>query len=161
MKPRPKNTKPNKTANANAPVRTKKLPTRRGVLGFGLISAATLGAAGYLLWPVLRPGISGAPAGTVPVNISMSGFAPNVLTARVGEPIRLQLINRDNALHSDGGGWHQFAIDELGLDWKVAPLSEALASFTVDVPGKYDFYCGICCGGKANPYMHGQLVVEA
>lgn len=161
MKPRPQNTGTRKDGTAAAPDGTRKLPTRRGVLGFGLISAATLGTAGYLLWPVLRPGTGGAPAGAVPLNISMSGFAPNVLTVRAGAPVELQLINRDNSLHSDGGGWHQFAIDELGLDWKVAPLSEERVSFTVDRPGTYDFYCGVCCGGKENPYMHGQLVVEA
>lgn len=161
MKPKPQTTSTHKAGTTGAPDEARKLPTRRGVLGFGLISAATLGTAGYLLWPALRPGTGGAPAGAVPVSISMSGFAPNVLTARAGAPIELQLINRDNSLHSDGGGWHQFAIDELGLDWKVAPLSEERVSFTVETPGTYDFYCGICCGGKANPYMHGQLVVEA
>ena len=90
----------------------------------------------------------------------MSGFSPSVISARVGQKISLQLINKDNSLHTDGGGWHQFAIDDLDIDFKVAPLEVSEVSFTVDTPGTYDFYCGICCGGKANPYMHGQLVVE-
>jgi len=136
-------------------------PNRRSVLGFGLVAAGTLGAAGYLLWPVVRQATLATPTDAVAVRISMSGFAPNVLRARVGEPIDLQLINPDNSLHSDGGGWHQFAIDELGVDFKIGPLSEERIGFTVDTPGTYDFYCGICCGGKANPYMHGKLVVEA
>jgi len=136
-------------------------PSRRSVLAFGLIGAGALGASGYFLWPVVRQATLVTPADATPVSISMGGFAPNVLRARAGVPIDLQLINRDNSLHSDGGGWHQLAIDELGLDFMVGPLSESRVSFTVDRPGTYDFYCGVCCGGKANPYMHGQLVVEA
>ena len=136
-------------------------PSRRSVLAFGLIGAGALGASGYFLWPVVRQATLVTPADATPVSISMSGFAPNVLRARAGVPIDLQLINRDNSLHSDGGGWHQLAIDELGLDFMVGPLSESRVSFTVDRLGTYDFYCGVCCGGAANPYMHGQLVVEA
>lgn len=136
-------------------------PTRRGLLGFGLVAAGTLGAAGYFLWPAVRQNLIGAPAGAVPVAISMSGFAPNVLTVKAGQRVELQLINRDNSLHSDGGGWHQFAVEELGLDFKVAPLTERLVGFTVEKPGTYDFYCDVCCGGKANPYMQGKLIVEA
>ncbi len=155
------NTEPSKTTPEQAPEGSHRKPGRRDVLSFGLIAAGAVGAAGYFLWPVLRQSALRTPEATEPVVISMSGFSPNVLTARVGEKVNLQLVNKDNSLHSDGGGWHQFAIDDLGLDFKVAPLSETKVSFTVDKPGTYDFYCGICCGGKANPYMHGKLVVEA
>lgn len=136
-------------------------PSRRNVLGFGLVAAGALGASGYFLWPAVRQATLATPADALAVRISMSGFAPNLLRARAGVPVELQLINPDNALHSDGGGWHQFAIDELGVDFKIGPLSEERVGFLVEKPGTYDFYCGICCGGKANPYMHGQLVVEA
>ncbi|MFV2034970.1 MAG: cupredoxin domain-containing protein, partial [Halocynthiibacter sp.] len=153
-------TRPSGNAPKPAPEGTLHRPSRRNVLSFGLITAGAVGGAGFFLWPVLRQSTLSTPEATVPVVISMSGFSPNVLTARVGEKVRLQLVNKDNSLHSDGGGWHQFAIDDLALDYKVAPLSESEVSFTVDKPGNYDFYCGICCGGKANPYMHGELVVE-
>jgi peptide/nickel transport system substrate-binding protein len=33
-------------------------------------------------------------------------------------------------------------------------------TFTPDKAGTYTFYCDICCGGKANPTMNGQIVVE-
>ena len=136
-------------------------PNRRNILGFGLVVAGALGASGYFLWPALRQNMREVPDGALSVTISMSGFAPNTLVARAGQRIDLQLVNPDNALHTDGGGWHQFAIDELELDVLVAPLSEERVSFTVDTPGIYDFYCGVCCGGQANPYMHGRLTVEA
>ncbi len=154
-------TEPKKTTPEHASQNARRKPSRRDVLGFGLIAAGSVGAAGYFLWPALRQTMLTTPAATVPVVISMSGFSPNTVAAKVGQQINIQLINKDNSLHSDGGGWHQFAIDELALDFKVAPLTEAALSFVVDKPGTYDFYCGICCGGKANPYMHGQLVVEA
>jgi len=144
-----------------APEDAPNRPSRRSFLSFGLIGGGTLAAAGYFLWPAVRQNMREVPAGALSVTISMSGFAPNTLVARAGQRIDLQLVNPDNALHTDGGGWHQFAIDELELDVLVAPLSEERVSFTVDTPGTYDFYCGICCGGQANPYMHGSLTVEA
>jgi cytochrome c oxidase subunit II len=135
-------------------------PSRRKVLTFSLIAVGSFAAAGYFLWPAIRQ--FGQTAGSEErlVAVSMSGFAPNTISVRAGQLVSLQLVNKDNALHSDGGGWHQFAIDELGLDFKVPPLTVSKVSFTVDQAGVYDFYCGICCGGKANPYMHGELVVE-
>src|SRR3972149_2301788 len=27
--------------------------------------------------------------------------------------------------------------------------------------GVYDYYCDVCCGGKANPTMRGKLIVES
>jgi len=136
-------------------------PSRRGVLTFSLIAGGAVATAGYLLWPAIRQiGLTREPEERV-VSVSMSGFSPNRLTIGAGQEITLQLVNKDNSLHTDGGGWHQFAIDEFDLDFRVPPLTILRESFTIDRPGAYDFYCGICCGGKANPYMHGELVVEA
>lgn len=137
-------------------------PTRRDMISFGVIATGAIAASGYFLWPVVRQsGLFSAATAATPVAISMSGFAPSQLRAKAGEPIMLRLINKDNSNHSDGGGWHQFAIDGIDVDFKVAPLDVVDVSFTIAAPGTYDFYCGVCCGGKANPYMHGQLVVEA
>tara|TARA_R110002072_G_scaffold84217_4_gene190880 strand:- start:1182 stop:1667 length:486 start_codon:yes stop_codon:yes gene_type:complete len=135
--------------------------SRRNLLSFGLISAGTVAAAGYFLWPAVRQSSLFLEPAQRRVQISMGGFSPNKISARVGQEISLQLVNKDNSLHTDGGGWHQFAIDDLQIDFKVAPLTVSDVSFIVDKPGNYDFYCGICCGGKANPYMHGQLLIEA
>jgi len=149
-----------KPARHDAPSGRK--PSRRDVISFGVIAAGVVAASGYFLWPVVRQSsLFAMPTEAISLAISMSGFAPNRLVARVGQPIQLQLINKDNSLHSDGGGWHQFAIDELDVDFKIAPLDRSEVSSAVDKPGRYDFYCGVCCGGKENPCMHGQLVVEA
>lgn len=149
------------SAGSNRKQEAARRPSRRNVLTFGLIAAGALGGAGYLLWPAIRQTSPGDSADAKPIAVSMSGFSPNRISARAGQKITLRLINKDNGLHTDGGGWHQFAIDELRLSYKVAPLQTSEISFIVDKPGTYDFYCDVCCGGKANPYMHGKLVVEA
>ena len=161
MKHRPHRSSDKKRSPAQQPAGDPGGPSRRDVLSFALITGGVIAAAGYFLWPMIRQSRLALAPTERRVAISMSGFAPNRMTARVGQEIRLQLVNKDNALHTDGGGWHQFAIDELGLDFKVAPLTVSNVSFTVNEPGIYDYYCGVCCGGRANPFMHGSLVVEA
>lgn len=103
-----------------------------------------------------------APAaeGALPVQISMAGFAPDEIQAQVGQPIQIELINMDDSGHTDGGGWHNFIVERLGVSEKVAPKKRLVFSFTPTEPGEFDFYCDICCGGKENPYMHGRLIVS-
>ncbi|MGG5253416.1 cupredoxin domain-containing protein [Neobacillus sp. SM06] len=93
------------------------------------------------------------------VEISMSGFTPPVIRAKAGEKITIQLVNPDNSQHSDGGGWHQFASDELKIDYKLPPESTKTIQLKVDQPGEYVFYCDVCCGGKENPSMQGKLII--
>ncbi len=100
------------------------------------------------------------PDNAISVELSMQGFSPNEITVSAGDTVDLYLINLDNKYHSDGGGWHQFAIDELNIDFNVGPKINQLVSFTPTEPGTYYFYCDVCCGGKENPYMQGTLVVR-
>ena len=96
----------------------------------------------------------------VQVHASMGGFDPPALTVKAGQTVRVEFSSMDTAFHSDGGGWHQFAIDELDLDWQVGPESSEVFEFTAPAtPGAYAFYCDICCGGKENPSMQGELTV--
>jgi len=69
----------------------------------------------------------------------------------------------DKSHHTDGGGKHQWAVDELGVNIIAQPLSSDYATFSPDKAGTFLhllFYCDICCGGKANPTMSGQIIVE-
>jgi len=101
-------------------------------------------------------------ASAIQVHASMGGFDPRALTVKAGEAVRIELSSMDNSMHSDGGGWHEFAIDALGIDWKVGPLSSKVFEFTAPATaGTYSFYCDICCGGKENPSMQGKLTVTA
>jgi plastocyanin len=98
-------------------------------------------------------------AAAVQVHASMGGFDPPALTVKAGERVRVEFSSMDTSMHSDGGGWHQLAIDDLGIDWKVGPLSSDVFEFTAPGAGAYSWYCDICCGGKANPSMQGTLTV--
>jgi cytochrome c oxidase subunit 2 len=107
--------------------------------------------------------LQGPPASDVTalqVHASMGGFDPETIAVKAGQTVRVELASMDTPLHSDGGGWHQFAIDELGIDWKVGPESSQVFEFRAPAtPGTYSWYCDICCGGKENPSMQGKLTV--
>jgi len=129
------------------------------VVGGG--AAVVLLAAVLALAPVFtpRPAPPAGPNGASLV-ISMAGFTPNRVTVRAGQPVTLTLTNPDSQFHTDGGGWHQFAIDALRLDVRIAPRSTERVTLAALAPGTYEFYCDICCGGRANPSMLGVLEVQ-
>jgi cytochrome c oxidase subunit II len=97
----------------------------------------------------------------VRARMGAAGFEPMGLTVKAGQAVKIELTSMDGSLHSDGGGWHQFAIDALGIDWKVGPLSSRVFEFTApSKPATYSYYCDTCCGGKENPAMQGKLTVS-
>jgi heme/copper-type cytochrome/quinol oxidase subunit 2 len=120
-----------------------------------------LGIAGYLLVSGLFPNLPISSPNTIDISGSMSGFSSNVIHVRAGEEVTLRLTSLDNQYHTDGGGQHQWAVDELGLNVVAPPLGSESLTFTPDQAGTYTFYCDICCGGRANPTMQGTLIVEA
>ncbi|MBI5813091.1 MAG: cupredoxin domain-containing protein [Deinococcota bacterium] len=129
-------------------------------LVFWLVLLAALGVALVLfLEPYLRT-TQAPPQGAV-VQISMSGWQPTVVKAKLGQPLTITMVNLDNSLHSDGGGWHNFVVEEFGVSERVPPKQTLSFSFTPTKAGEYLFYCDICCGGKENPFMQGRLVVSA
>ncbi len=132
---------------------------------FGVIVLAVLAAIGFFLAPVFIPRASGESesGGGKIVNIQagMDGFDQKENHVKVGEPLTINLQSMDNSMHTDGGGQHQFAIAELGVNLIAQPLSSNRTTFTVSKAGTYTYYCDICCGGKANPTMNGKLVVES
>jgi cytochrome c oxidase subunit II len=134
------------------------------IAGFGVIVLLVMTAVVYLLAPLFaaQPSAIVQDGNTKTVNIqaAMDGFDIKEIHAKVGETIKVNLRSMDNSMHSDGGGKHQFAIDELGVSIVVQPLSIGSGTFTPDKPGTYTFYCDICCGGRANPTMNGKLIVE-
>jgi cytochrome c oxidase subunit II len=129
------------------------LPVRIGA--FVALSLAVALAA-FLVWP-RTPTATAAQR----VTVDMAGFHPANLTATAGQPMQIQIINPDSSMHSDGGGWHELAIPELGIDAKVGPRSDKTIDIPAAAPGEYAFYCDVCCGGKENPSMQGVLKVTA
>lgn len=89
----------------------------------------------------------------------MAGFEPARLVGRAGRDLTLTFVNPDSRFHTDGGGWHQFRIDSLGVDVKIPPSSRQAVTLRTLPAGTYEFYCDVCCGGKENPAMRGVLEV--
>lgn len=134
-------------------------------VAFGLLVLAVIVGIGYFLSPLLSPKASGVMqtenGKVINVQAAMDGFDLTEIHVKAGETVTVNLRSLDNSMHTDGGGKHQFAIDELGVNLVAQPMSTNSATFTPTQPGEYTFYCDICCGGKANPTMNGKLIVEA
>ena len=127
---------------------------------FGALAVLVGGlAVGLAVSRVIGPPATDTTA--VAMKISMEGFAPADLTARAGSEVRIDLINPDSSMHSDGGGIHTFHIDSLDVHETVQPLSDLVFTFSAPQAGTYTFYCDTCCGGKENPSMNGTLTVTA
>jgi heme/copper-type cytochrome/quinol oxidase subunit 2 len=97
----------------------------------------------------------------IDIKADMSGFDQKEIRVKAGEPVTIRLTSLDNSHHTDGGGKHQWAVEELDVDIVALPEDSNYVTFTPEKPGEYTFYCDICCGGKANPTMNGKLIVES
>lgn len=128
---------------------------------FSVIFVAVLGTSIYLFVSALQSRVPTAATNTIDISANMGGFSQNEVRLIAGEAITIRLTSTDNRYHTDGGGQHQWAVDELGVNVIAPPLGSESVTFTPDKPGTYTFYCDICCGGRVNPTMNGTLVVEA
>jgi len=127
-----------------------------------LILAAVVAGAGWLLAPALQgSGERAAGGDVVEIKGTMGGFSTSLIRAKAGRPLTVRLTSVDTRFHTDGGGKHQFAIDALRVNIVAPPQGTQEATFTPPAPGVYEYYCDICCGGRANPTMVGKLIVEA
>jgi len=127
---------------------------------FAVISALVLGAAGYLLFEAFwKPELPPMAGNVIDIAADMGGFNRKAVYVKAGERVTVRLRSLDNSHHTDGGGKHQWAVDELGVNIIAPPLGSSSRTFTPGKPGTYTFYCDICCGGRANPTMSGRLVV--
>ncbi|MBI3738881.1 MAG: cupredoxin domain-containing protein [Chloroflexi bacterium] len=128
---------------------------------FAVIVIGVLGLAGYYLKQAFfRPPPPPMAGNVIDVQASMDGFDKTEIHVKVGQPVTVRLTSMDNANHTDGGGKHQLAVDELGVSIVAQPESSSYVTFTPEKAGTYTFYCDICCGGRANPTMNGTLIVE-
>jgi len=128
---------------------------------FLVIVVGVLGMAGfYLNQAFFRPAPEPMAGNVIDVAADMSGFDQKEIRVKLGQPVTIRVTSLDNEHHTDGGGKHQWAVDELGVDIIAPPEGSDYVTFTPDKAGTYTFYCNICCGGRANPTMSGQLIVE-
>ena len=141
--------------------RARQNQKRMRVMTFAVIAVLVLGLTGYLLVSAFSaPELPKMAGNVVDVAADMGGFSTKEIRVRAGEPVTVRLTSLDNSHHTDGGGKHQWAVDELGVSIVAPPEGTNFATFTPNKPGAYTFYCDICCGGRANPSMQGKLIVE-
>jgi len=128
---------------------------------FVFIGVVVLGLAGYfLVTAFFKPAPPAMAGNVIDVQADMAGFDLKLIRLKAGEPVTVRLTSLDNSHHTDGGGKHQWAVDELGVSIVAPPEGSNYATFTPEKSGTYTYYCDICCGGRANPTMQGTLVVE-
>lgn len=131
---------------------------RRAIFAFLLVAVFVLAAT-----MLLRSVNQGAPveSSATVVRVSMSGFDPSAITVKAGTPLRIDLVNMDNRYHSDGGGWHNFAMDDFAMNVSVEPLGQQVFTVPTSTPGTYGWYCNVCCGGRDSPAMNGRVIIQA
>ena len=142
-----------------APAPQPTILQRLRPLLFAGVVVAVLGAGVYLAFGnfLTRPA---AAAGTISVQSSMAGFTPAEIRVKAGSSVTLDWWTEDAAMHLQNGV-HTMISPELGLNEALAAEGRRAVAWTVpNKPGTYDVWCDSCCGGKANPQMHGKIVVE-
>lgn len=128
---------------------------------FAVIVIGVLGLSGYYLKNAFfKPAPPPMAGNVIDVQGAMDGFDKKEIRVKVGQPVTVRLTSMDNSMHTDGGGKHQWAVDELDVSIIAPPEGSEYATFTPTKAGTYVYYCDICCGGKANPTMNGTLIVE-
>lgn len=128
---------------------------------FGLITVIVLGVSVSLLVSAFSPKTPPPAANTIDISADMGGFNMKEIRVKAGQLVTIRLTSLDGPHHTDGGGKHQWAVDEFSASVIAPAEGSNLVTFTPDKPGTYTYYCDICCGGRANPTMQGKLVVEA
>lgn len=136
----------------------KKIPYRS--ILFMIIVIAVFGAAFFLLMSK-SAALDPVDKEAIKMTITMAGFEPNIIRAKTGKTVTINLINPDNSHHTDGGGVHNFVLTAglANLNVTVQPESQKVFTFTPTQIGEYHWYCDSCCGGRENPGMHGILIV--
>lgn len=129
-------------------------------ISFVLLVISVVGLAGFFLFKAFFTPPLPVAKNVIDVSADMGGFDKKEIHIKVGEPVTIRLRSLDNSMHNDGGGQHQWAVDEFNANGIAPPRGIALITFTPTKTGEFTFYCDICCGGKANPSMNGKLIVE-
>ena len=129
-------------------------------IAFSGIAVVVLGLAGILLFNAFYKPPLPVAKNVIDISADMGGFDKEEIRVKAGVPVTIRLRSLDNSHHNDGGGKHQWAVDQFNVNVVAPPEGTAMTTFTPTKPGTYVFYCDICCGGRANPSMNGKLIVE-
>lgn len=128
---------------------------------FAAVVIVVLAVATVLLVSAFsRPALPTLSGNVIDVSADMGGFDKKEIHVKAGQPVTIRLTSLDNSHHTDGGGKHQWAVDELNANVMAPPEGSNTVTFTPTKKGEFTYYCDICCGGRANPSMQGKIVVE-
>lgn len=98
------------------------------------------------------------------VEMSANGFEPGTLVLPAGRPLTLRLSNVENSDGAQGSTGadttHQFAVDELGIDVKLAAGQSRDVYLPALPAGTYTLYCSTCCKGQIGRNMRGTVIVH-
>jgi heme/copper-type cytochrome/quinol oxidase subunit 2 len=131
------------------------------VVAFGAVVIVVLAVATYLLISAFsKPALPTLSGNVIDVSADMGGFDKKEIHVKAGQPVTIRLTSLDNSHHTDGGGKHQWAVDELNANVVAPPEGSNTVTFTPAKTGEFTYYCDICCGGRANPSMQGKIIVE-
>lgn len=159
---RKKDNEKNKPSRRKRKFLHKQKQRTRRIYTYSVLVAGVLLLAGYLLIKAFTPPqLEPVSGDVIDIAANMGGFDKPAIEVKAGEPVTIRLTSLDNQFHVDGGGQHQWAVDEFAVSVIAQPKSSNTVTFVPDTPGIYTFYCDICCGGRANPSMQGTLIVKA
>lgn len=148
--------------NHQREIQIRACQRQKRAIVFTILVVGVLGVAAFLLVsPFVRSTPPAVAGNVIDIAADMGGFDQDEIRLKAGEPVTIRLTSLDTPYHSDGGGKHQWAVDELGVSVIAPPKGFETVTFTPDKAGSYTFYCDICCGGRANPTMQGTLIVES
>lgn len=146
--------------NQQRDIQRRTRQRRNRAIAFTILVIGVLGLAGFLfISPFVRSEPPTTVGNVIDIAADMGGFDQEEVRVKAGESVTIQLTSLDTPYHNDGGGKHQWAVDELNVSVIAPPKGSNSVTFTPDKPGTYTFYCDICCGGRANPTMQGKLIV--
>ena len=84
------------------------------------IAVVVLSLAGVLLFNALYKPPLPVAKNVIDISADMGGFDKQEIRVKVGEPVTIRLRSLDNSYHTDGGGKHQWAVDDFNAN-VVAP----------------------------------------
>ncbi|MDO8468414.1 MAG: cupredoxin domain-containing protein [Candidatus Peribacter sp.] len=90
-------------------------------------------------------------ARVIRVEASNWAFTPSVITAKVGEKVKLEFVGVS--------GNHGIGVPDLGLDVKFNEGQTVTADLPTDKAGSFPFKCNVLCG-EGHRDMTGTIVVE-
>jgi heme/copper-type cytochrome/quinol oxidase subunit 2 len=95
--------------------------------------------AGFLLFNAFYQPSLPVAENVIDIATDMGGFDKEEIRVKVGEPVTIRLRSLDNSMHTDGGGKHQWAVDEFNVNVIAPPLGTTMATFTPTTTGEYTF----------------------